>query len=446
MSWIPFILLSLLAAAIVVFPLIRKTPVTKSREDYDLEVYRDQIKELEQDKQSGLLSDEQEESARLEIDRRLLGVSKSGYKSPGKLPLWQTAIILAITVPLISISLYVWKGSPEIPGQPLSSRVELIQPIESREILSVIAEQRSAIVENPNDPNAWILLGRAYLVTGRFDDAVDSFERAIVLGKNDADTQMELVEALLNKSGGEITAGVKRSLSAALLSDPLHPAARFYNGIASLQDGQPQEALDIWLALAADTPPDAPWIEVLRNQIDSVALELGVEVESFLPKSTTNPNNDIAAMNPEEQMAMIENMVAQLAARLEDNPDDPEGWLRLSQSYQVLGQNDDALYAINRASQLIPDDSEILLRQAILLMSSTPPESTFPEKITTNLNHVLEVRPRDVEALYYAGIVANADGDKARARSLWLRLLDLLDPNGEAYKELQEMVKSLDNN
>ena len=124
MSWIPFILLSLLAAAIVVFPLIRKTPVTKSREDYDLEVYRDQIKELEQDKQIGLLSDEQEESARLEIDRRLLGVSISGYKRPGMLPLWQTAIILAITVPLISISLYVWKGSPEIPGQPLSSRVE----------------------------------------------------------------------------------------------------------------------------------------------------------------------------------------------------------------------------------------------------------------------------------------------------------------------------------
>ena len=87
--------------------------------------------------------------------------------------------------------------------------MELIQPIESREILSVIAEQRSAIVENPNDPNAWILLGRAYLITGRFDDAVDSFERAIVLGKNDADTQMELVEALLNKSGGEISAVVK---------------------------------------------------------------------------------------------------------------------------------------------------------------------------------------------------------------------------------------------
>ena len=94
MSWVPFVLLSLVAALLVAAPLIRKVRPARPREDYDLQVYRDQLRELEEDKERGLLTAEQEEAARLEIDRRLLGVSKSGYKSPGKLPLWQTAVIL----------------------------------------------------------------------------------------------------------------------------------------------------------------------------------------------------------------------------------------------------------------------------------------------------------------------------------------------------------------
>ena len=72
MSWLPLVLLSLVAALLVAAPLIRKARPALPREDYDLRVYRDQLRELEEDKERGLLSVDQEESARLEIDRRLL--------------------------------------------------------------------------------------------------------------------------------------------------------------------------------------------------------------------------------------------------------------------------------------------------------------------------------------------------------------------------------------
>ena len=61
---------------------------------------------------------------------------------------------------------------------------------------------------------------------------------------------------------------------------------------------------------------------------------------------------DIAAaeeMSAEDRGAMIESMVAGLASKLEENPLDEEGWRRLIRSYVVLGRNNDAREALNRA-------------------------------------------------------------------------------------------------
>lgn len=446
MSWVPFVLLSLVAALLVAAPLIRKVRPARPREDYDLQVYRDQLRELEEDKERGLLTAEQEEAARLEIDRRLLGVSKSGYKSPGKLPLWQTAVILAVAVPAVSFGLYLWQGSPGAPDQPLSARTDLADPVQSREILDFIAEQQTALAEDPANTGAWILLGRGYLVSGRFDDAVDAFQRAIELGEDGADIQMELVEALLNQTGGTITPAAQRALDAALAADALHPAARYYQGIARAQAGQLQEAFDIWLALVADTPPGAPWLPVVRGQLEGAAADLGIDLEAVLPAPPPPPEGGaagIAAMNPEEQMALIENMVGQLAARLEENPDDPEGWMRLAQSYRVLGRNEDAVAAIGRAAALRSDDAAILLQQAALLMDTTPEGAPFPAQVRANLDRALDLEPANAEALFYAGLAAEAENDVPAARAFWQRLLDVLDPDGDAYAEVAARIEAL---
>jgi len=62
---------------------------------------------------------------------------------------------------------------------------------------------------------------------------------------------------------------------------------------------------------------------------------------------------DIAAaqsMSPEERQAMIRSMVERLAARLDQNPDDKEGWTRLAHAYDVLGETEKAQAARARAA------------------------------------------------------------------------------------------------
>ncbi|MBO6781674.1 MAG: tetratricopeptide repeat protein, partial [Alphaproteobacteria bacterium] len=77
---------------------------------------------------------------------------------------------------------------------------------------------------------------------------------------------------------------------------------------------------------------------------------------------------DMAAaqdLSTEERSEMIRGMVENLAARLEDEPNDVEGWRQLARSREVLGEPRAAAEAYTRALELEPDHPETLLRGAI---------------------------------------------------------------------------------
>lgn len=81
----------------------------------------------------------------------------------------------------------------------------------------------------------------------------------------------------------------------------------------------------------------------------------------------------IEAMTPDEQAAMIDSMVAGLAARLEENPNDADGWARLIRARLVLGQRDQARRDLQRAQSLFADDAETLsLFQPLAIELSEP--------------------------------------------------------------------------
>ena len=72
---LPLLLAALTFAALlpVLRPLLRGGTAGPGREAYDQAVYRDQLRELERDIERGLLTEAEAVSARLEIQRRLLG-------------------------------------------------------------------------------------------------------------------------------------------------------------------------------------------------------------------------------------------------------------------------------------------------------------------------------------------------------------------------------------
>lgn len=88
------------------------------------------------------------------------------------------------------------------------------------------------------------------------------------------------------------------------------------------------------------------------QRIDQAAQSLGLDILQTAAGTRGPTDEDIAAagdMSEADRGAMVEGMVAGLAAKLEENPDNPDGWIMLVRSYSVLGKEDKAKVAYETA-------------------------------------------------------------------------------------------------
>ena len=323
-------LMASIALLCVLVPLLRRHAPPRPRAEHDIEIYRDQLAELERDRDRGLVTEGQLEASRAEIGRRLLAADTargqaagSGRAAGGRAAL---AVALALVLPLAAGGLYVWQGAPLDPGAaPQGSDIGSVDG--DADMKTLVARLAERMKDRPDDPRGWRLLARSLASLGRHEEAARAYGRAASLLPADAGLRALRGEALAAAAAGTVTEAAERDFAAAVSIDPGEPRARFYLGLAAFQKGDRDTALARWRALEAESPDDAAWLPMLRRRIASLA-----------PGPT---GEDIAAarrMSPEERAAMIRSMVDSLALRLEGEPDDVDGWARLALSYRVLGE------------------------------------------------------------------------------------------------------------
>jgi cytochrome c-type biogenesis protein CcmH len=121
---------------------------------------------------------------------------------------------------------------------------------------------------------------------------------------------------------------------------------------------------------------------------------------------------------------MIEGMVAQLAARLEQNPDDLEGWRMAARSYRQLNRGEDWVDALANIVRLSPDDFNAVRDHAyglwLVRTESGPPDA----ETVAALENLLVLDPHDPVAHIGLAEVARDAGDAARATELLQSLAD----------------------
>ena len=102
--------LTVLILGFVLWPLLRRpTAMVAGEQEKRLSVYRQQFVELEQDHRNGVLTDEQYQVARRELDRRVLdetgreelSAAESGHQLNSK----AVAVALGLMIPAISVLL-----------------------------------------------------------------------------------------------------------------------------------------------------------------------------------------------------------------------------------------------------------------------------------------------------------------------------------------------------
>ena len=268
-------------------------------------------------------------------------------------------------------------SAPSAPTVPIDqARKEAPHDLEG-----AVKQLEARLAKEPNDQDGWRLLARSYTELGDTAKAEDAARHAAALGAapGDAEAQSARGEDLVEAAKGVVTPDARQAFVAALAADPQDPRARFFLGLAAAQDGRTDEAVQRWLELERDSPPDAPWLQGLRANLDRLAQQAGIATDELAKRrsalAAANPMPaspmpaaqaggapgpspaDIAAaqqMNPDDRQAMIRTMVQRLADRMEQNPKDVDGWLRLGRAYAVLGEQQKSLDAYRRASEADP--------------------------------------------------------------------------------------------
>src|SRR5512139_2893304 len=115
--WFVLALMTAAAVLAVLWPLSRRAHLAAGG---DVEVYRDQLAEIERDRTAGLIGDREAEAARLEVSRRLLAaadVNAPASKESTGLRRRAVALVALLLLPLGAAGLYLTLGSPDLPGQ-----------------------------------------------------------------------------------------------------------------------------------------------------------------------------------------------------------------------------------------------------------------------------------------------------------------------------------------
>ena len=359
--WISAALLTVGATLLVLLPLTGRVKTPVSDNQYDVEVYRDQLRELDADEKRGLIDTAGSEQARAEIGRRLLKSAKAAAMDdeiirPAKSATreWMT-LATVIAIPLISWAVYAGIGSPDLPGQPLAER--LVRPAEQSTPAELIARAEAHLTLNPDDGQGWEVLGPIYLRMGRPGDAVAAFQNVIRLNGDSATRQLGLGQAMVAEAGGKVTSRAEDAFKRALARDPKDMRPQFFIIDGWMQQGRLAEARDLIRKLLVDAPLDVPW----RDQAQAALTRLDAEINGDAPdvsdveRTAPNAAQAEALMNAdsESRATMIEGMVASLAKKLEQSPDDVEGWERLVRSYVVLNRPNDAIEALGRAKKTL---------------------------------------------------------------------------------------------
>jgi cytochrome c-type biogenesis protein CcmH len=357
--WIVAALLTLGASLAILLPMLRTDEGAAAVGAYDVEVYRDQLAELDRDAARGLIRPAEAEEARAEIGRRILQVGRacnSGKPSArgrnGRL--LASAAVLA--VPLVSWSLYGMLGSPDLPSEPLAARLAK-NPADST-IDELVARAERHLAAMPSDVRGWDVLAPIYVRMNRFADAANAYRTAIRLAGSSAAREAGLGEALAAEQGGMVTADAQAAFEKAIALDPKDAKARFFLATALAQEGKADEAAKAWRAMLDDLPQDSPWRGAAEQ---ALAVLAGKSQAPTATGPAPGPTQDQVAaaksMPAGDRAAMIEGMVARLDGELRKNPDDPEGWQRLIRSYMVLGKKAEAADALKRGRTALGADS-----------------------------------------------------------------------------------------
>jgi len=181
----------------------------------------------------------------------------------------------------------------------------------------------------------------------------------------------------------------------------------------------------------------AGWIVAFVTPVLAVALYiiLGTSPELLnqqnLAATGANSANQGMAQNQQAPQMSPEVMAEKLAAKLQEDPNNANGWAMLGQTFMTLKRYPEASTAFEKSYAIESNDPQVMFRYADALAMAN--DSSLEGKPIELINKALKISPRDMTGLWLSGMYAEEHGDNKKALTQWTSLFEVV--KGSKYEQ-----------
>jgi cytochrome c-type biogenesis protein CcmH len=271
--------LVIIALAFILPPLLQQSDAVQSndieRREANIAIYRDQLSELQTDLQNGIVSQEQYDQDRNEIERRLLEDVK--VDEPAGKPTIATnkrgvVYLLALGLPLIAVLFYLrvgeLKGLSPSEARPVMADENSGAGRSQQQIDANVAALVERLKTNPNDSQGWVMLARSYNSMGRFGESAGAYARATELLPNEADLWAEYAFVSAMANGRQLEGQPMELVNKALELDPENLKALQLAGNGAFQRKDYKKAVEYWTRVLKKVPEGSEVAQSIQERLN----------------------------------------------------------------------------------------------------------------------------------------------------------------------------------
>lgn len=314
MFWLAISLFIAVALAFVLPPLLRRNARagTVDRKAANIAIYQDQLQELEADLKGGELTQDQYQSAKLEIEKRLsedvpaqetaAAASQSGR--------W-AGYALAGVLPVATVALYMVLGNPAALSVP--SEEPAAQQGGQHDAFSMIASLENKLRQNPDNPAGWYMLGRSYAAMEQYDKAAQALARTAELVPGDARILADYADVLAMTQGGRLAGKPEELVNQALRINDKDEKVLNLAATAAFQNQNFARAASYWRQLLKVMPADSEYAQEIAASLaeaEKAAKSLGQKAPAASEGAKSAP---AAAQAISGTVSISKNLISKLS-------------------------------------------------------------------------------------------------------------------------------------
>lgn len=272
--FVPVAALLLIAALLFVLPVLLRAPgpaaaAARHSNALNLEILRDQLRELDADLANGTTDQDGYDAARRELEMRVASDVLAAAPLPAQAadsPV--VALLIGLCVPAVALSLYFFLGNPNgLDAARVQAGSDLSANITPEQIAKMVAGLEQRLKNNPADAQGWEMLARSYHVQGRFRDSAQAYAQLVTLIPGNADLLADYADVLGMAQNRSLQGEPENIIARALRADPDNIKALALAGSAAFDRQDYQDAIARWKKILARVDPQSDVARAIANSI-----------------------------------------------------------------------------------------------------------------------------------------------------------------------------------